>query len=107
MSRAFQDYPLLQYYFPDELERKKITSYFVSLAIFNGIQYGEVYATSPSLEGIVVWTLSDNYSPTIWREIRAVPLSIIFGFGRCGGARMRGLGKYIDAVHKRLVPSRH
>ena len=107
MSRAFQDYPLLQYYFPDEIERKKIALYFVSLAIFSGIRYGEVYTTSPSLEGIVVWTLSDNYPPTIWRQIRAVPLSTIFGLGRYGGARMRGLGRYIDEVHKRLVPYRH
>jgi len=106
-ARAFQDYPLLQYYFPDELERKKIASYFVSVAVFSGIRYGEIYATSPNLEGVAVWFPPGNYPVTIWKLVRSVPLSVIFGFGRYGGGRMRQLGEYIDAVHQRLAPFRH
>ncbi len=52
LVRAFQNYPLLQYYFPNEAEREKISSYFLSFAVNTGISYGEVYATSPNLEGI-------------------------------------------------------
>jgi len=29
LVRAFQNYPLLQYYFPNEIEREKISSYFL------------------------------------------------------------------------------
>jgi len=107
LSRAFQNYPLLQYYFPDELERKKIASYFVSVAVFSGIRYGEIYATSPNLEGVAIWIPSDNYPVTIRKLVISVPLSIIFGFARYGGGRMRQLGEYIDAVHQRLAPLRH
>jgi len=107
MARVFQNYPLLQYYFPDELERKKIASYFVSVAVFSGIRYGEIYATSPNLEGVAVWFPPGNYPVTIWKLVRSVPLSVIFGFGRHGGGRMRQLNEYIDAVHRRLAPFKH
>ena len=107
LSRAFHNYPLLQYYFPEELERKKITSYFLSLAIYSSIRYGEIYATSPNMEGVAIWFPSDNYPVTIWKLVRSVPLSVIFGFGRYGGGRMRQLNEYIDAVHQRLVPFGH
>ena len=55
LSRAFHNDPLLQYYFPEELERGKIALYLVSVAVFSGIRYGEIYATSPNLEGVAVW----------------------------------------------------
>ena len=107
LIRAFWNHPPLQYYFPDEAERKRIAPYFFSLSVFNGIRYGEVYATSQDLEGIAVWLSSDNYPVTPWRLLRSVPLSVILGFGIYGGSRMRGLGQYIDAVHSRLAPFKH
>jgi len=47
LVRAFQNYPLLQYYFPNKVEREKLSYYFLSFGLFSGISYGEVYATSP------------------------------------------------------------
>ena len=107
LVRAFRNYQLLHYSFSDEVERKRIAPYFFQYALYYGIRYGEIYTTSPSLEGVAIWILSDNYPVTFWRLIRSVPLPIIFGFGREGGGRMRYPGEYIDAVHKRLVPSKH
>jgi len=107
LIRAFWNHPPLEYYFPDEAERERIAPYFFSWSVFNGIRYGEVYATSQDLEGIAVWLPSDNYPVTLWRLLRSVPLSEIFGFRRYGGSRMRGLGNYIDEVHGRLAPFKH
>jgi len=107
LIRAFWNHPPLQYYFPDEAERERIAPYFFSLSVFNGIRYGEVHATSQDLEGIAVWLPSDNYPVILWRLLRSVPLSEILGVARYGGARMRGLGQYIDAVHGRLAPFKH
>jgi ribosomal protein S18 acetylase RimI-like enzyme len=39
--------------------------------------------------------------------IRAVPLSVLFGLGRSGAARIRHVGDFIDAAHKRLAPFEH
>jgi len=107
LSRAFRDYPLLQYCFPDELERGKVAPYFFQFILYYGIRYGETYATSPNLEGVALWIPSGNYPVTFWKLIRSVPLSVIFGFGRYGGGRMRHIGEHIDAVHQRLAPFKH
>jgi ribosomal protein S18 acetylase RimI-like enzyme len=107
LSRAFRDYPLLQYCFPDELERGKVAPYFFQFILYYGIRYGDTYATSPNLEGVALWIPSDNYPVTFWKLIRSVPLSVIFGLGRYGGGRMRHIGEHIDAVHQRLAPFKH
>jgi len=107
LVRAFRNYPLLQYYFPSEVERDRIAPYFLSFAVFSGIRYGGVYATSPNLEGVTVWITSDNYPVTFWRLVRSVPVSVILGFGGHGGSRLRYSGEFIDAAHKRLAPFKH
>ncbi|MFC1938962.1 GNAT family N-acetyltransferase [Chloroflexota bacterium] len=107
LVRAFWNHPPLQYCFPNEAERERIAPYFFSLAVLSGIRYGEVYATSPNLEGIAVWLPSDNYPVTLWKLLRSVPPSDILGVARYGGSRMRGLGQYIDAVHNRLASFKH
>jgi len=107
LVRAFRNYPILQYYFPSEVEREKISSYFLSFAVFTGISYGEVYATSPNLEGVAVWIPSANYPVTFRKLLRSVPLLVIFGFSTHGGFKMRRLGEYIDTVHQRLTPFKH
>ena len=107
LTRAFRNYPLLKYFFSDELERERIAPYFFQYILNYGVRHGEIYATSPNLEGVAVWLTSDKYPMTFWRSIRSVPPSIIFGFGREGGSRMRYTGEYIDTVHKRLAPFKH
>ena len=107
LSRAFRDYPLLQYSFADESKRERIARYFFRLNLHYGIRYGEAYAASPNLEGVAVWIPSDSHPVTFWRLIRSVPLSVIFGFGRYGGGRMKHPGEHMDAVQTRLAPFKH
>jgi len=107
LAEAFQNYLLLNYYYLDLLTKRKIAHYFLSLYVFIGIRYGEIYATSYKLEGVAVWIPSDEYTLTFWRLLRSVPLPIMFGFGRYGGNKMRHLDQHIDAVHQRLAPFKH
>jgi len=107
LTRAFQDYPLFNYYYPDKITKEKIAYYFSSVAIFRGMSYGELYATSHNLEGVSIWMPSDEYQMNFWRLLRSVPLHVLFGFGRYGGNKMRDLGQHIDIVHYRLAPFRH
>ena len=107
LIRAFWNQAPLQYYFPDEAERERIAPYFFSMSVFTGIRYGEVHVTSEALEGVAVWLPSSNYPVTMWTLLRSVPLSKIIGLARYGGARMRDLGQYIDAVHGRLASFEH
>lgn len=107
LERAFQNYPLFENYYPDEMTKKKIAYYYSSFAVSIGMRYGEIYATSHNIEGVAVWIPSEKYPMTFWRLLFSVPLPVLFGFGRHGGARMRHLGAYIDAVNKRLASFTH
>ena len=107
LSKAFTDYPLLQYYFPDKSTREKISNYFLSFAVYGGIKYGEVYATSKNLEGIAIWIPSTNFPLTFWKILRSVPISNIFGFGRYGGSKLRHFNEYVDTVHQQQTPFKH
>lgn len=107
LVRAFQNYPLLKFYYPDSSSRRKINRYLCSISTYFGIHFGEVYASSPNLEGIAVWLPSECYPMGLWNIIRSVPISELFGFGISGGLRMSAVGRYVDKLHKRLAPFNH
>jgi len=107
LGRAFTEYELFRYYFPDETERRAAadTYAFVSLSVC--LKYGEVYASSEKLEGVAAW-LPPGKSPFgLGQVIRSVPLSILYRFGRQGAGRMWAYGRYVDRLHRRLVPYPH
>ena len=107
LSRAFENYPLLQYYFPNNLNREKMSSNFLALAVYSGIKYGEVYTTSENLEGIAVWIPSANFPLTFWKILRSVPISKILGFGKYGGSKLRHFNEYVDTIHQHQTPFKH
>ena len=110
LTLAFQDYPLLQYGFPDKVERQRMVSYYCQMVLYYGVGYGEVYSTSPDFEGVAAWVTSDYFPLTFWRMIRSVPMSVIWAFARGAGkgsSRMKHAGNYIDAMHKRHAPFNH
>ena len=104
LVRAFQDYPLTVYFNPDPGTRKtRMTDSFASLLRF-GIKYGEVYATSPKMEGVAMWLPSENADKTLWRNIRCGNLSALMGLFRKKPATLRAYGEYSNAVRKRRAP---
>jgi ribosomal protein S18 acetylase RimI-like enzyme len=107
LIRAFQNYPALQYYYPDDSSRHKVNQYFYTISVYFGIQFGELYTTSPNLEGIAIWIRSADYNMNFWTLVRSVPLPVLFGFGLSGGFKMKAMGEYIDGVHKRVAPCDH
>ena len=107
LAMAFRNYPLLRYGFPGEMEREKMASYFFQYVLAYCVRYGEVYATSPNLEGIAAWLTSDYFPLTFWKLIRSVPLSVTLGFAREGGYKLKHPGDYLDERHKHLTPFKH
>src|SRR4030043_480956 len=107
LGRAFAEYELLLYYFPDEKKRRAVADSFGFIAVSICLKYGEVYATSEKLEGVAAW-LSPGKAPFgVWQIIRSVPLSTLVRFGRQGAGRMRSYGRFVDNLHRRLVPYPH
>jgi ribosomal protein S18 acetylase RimI-like enzyme len=107
LGRAFAEYELLRYYFPDETERRAAADTFVLIALSVCLKYGEVYASSEKLEGVAAWLPPGKAPFGGWQIMRSVPLSILFRFARQGANRLRSYGAYVDKLHRKLVPYHH
>jgi len=107
LGRAFAEYEMLRYYFQDETERHAIAVTFGFIALSVCLKYGEVYASSAKMEGVSAWLPPGKAPFGAWRIIRSVPLSVLFRFGRQGASRIQAYGRYIDSLHRKLVPYPH
>jgi GNAT superfamily N-acetyltransferase len=107
MARAFQDYPLMAYFFPDESERMEMSVFSFQYLIRYGLLYGEVYATSPNLEGAAVWLPSDKTRRTLWRRIRSGLFLGAFREEKKSTKKQRAFGDYVASLHERRAPSEY
>jgi ribosomal protein S18 acetylase RimI-like enzyme len=107
LGRAFTEYEMLRYYFQDEAERHAVAVTFGFIALSVCLKYGEAYASSAKMEGVAAWLPPGKAPFGGWQIIRSVPLSILFRFGRQGASRIQAYGRYIDNMHRKLVPYPH
>ena len=104
MARAFQDYPLMAYFFPDASERKNKSAHSFQSLIRYGLLYGEAYATSPNLEGATVWLPFEKTHRTLWRRIRSGLFWESFRAGKESAWKQRAFNEHLIEIHKRCVP---
>src|SRR6056297_857718 len=85
LTKAFSDYPLFKHILGDNHNKKniKILSKFI---IKYNILYGQAYATSPDIEGVILFSNFKDYKFTLLRSLRAGGLSVI-KIGREAGIR--------------------
>jgi ribosomal protein S18 acetylase RimI-like enzyme len=107
LGRAFADYEFLRYYFPDETERHTIADTFVFLGLSVCLKYGEAYGTSQQLEGVAGWLPPGKAPFGVWQVVRSVPLPVILRFGRQGAGRMQAYGRFVDDLHRKMLPAPH
>lgn len=107
LVRAFAEYELFKYYFHDETERRAVIETFVFLVLSVCLKYGEVYASSGKPEGVSAWLPPGKAPFGSWQILSSVPLSTLLKLGRQGASRMRAHGRYVDNLHRRLVPYSH
>jgi GNAT superfamily N-acetyltransferase len=107
LSRAFQDYPESVYFMPDEVERRKKQPAIYRMWLKESTVHGEVWATSPKMEGVAVWRLVDDKHPG-WRRG--------FSFGwwwlslssdKETNQRREAYFSYITALRTRVTPERY
>ena len=105
-AKAFCEYPLMVYFNPNASKRLKKTADTFRGLIRSGIEYGEVYATSPKMEGIAVWFHSDNHEMAMPHPPFIKRLLSFFA-DRAIIQRQRAFGQYTSEVRKRVIPGRH
>jgi ribosomal protein S18 acetylase RimI-like enzyme len=107
LGRAFTEYELFRHYFHDKTERRAVADTFSFILLSVSLKYGEVYASSEKLEGVAAWLPPGKATFGGWQIIRSVPLSTLFRFGHQGASRLRAYGRYVDKMHRKLVPYPH
>lgn len=107
LGRAFSEYELFQYYFPDKTVRRAVADTFGFISLSVCLKYGEVYASSQKLEGVAAWLPPGKAPFGIWQIVRSVPPLVLLRSGRQGASRMIAYGRYVDKLHRKLVPYSH
>ena len=101
-ARTLQDDPLFSYFISD-FEREALLPIFEFITRF-GVLYGEVYATSPSLEGVAVWFPSEKAKLTSWKMIRIGGFKFIYYYFfnlRKVISRIMSYNEYAFKLHER------
>lgn len=107
VARAFQDDPLFIYYFPNADERSRKSPYLCEFLIRYGVIYGEVYATSPNLEGIAGWLPFWEAEITLERQDRSGVRELISKLGVKIVKMLISADKCISSLHKRYADFPH
>ena len=105
-ARAFRDDPLNSYCIQDASQREDISYHVFEFLIRLGVSYGEVYVTSPNLEGAAVWMPPDSRL-TLWRVIQNGVFSFCFKMGRKYILRALPPQYFLFSIHKHHTPFRH
>ncbi len=97
LARAFHDYPVFVYVFPDAAERRNELPLLLQSFVHYGVLHGEVYATSRNLEGVTVWMPPDYPGG----------FSVVPEVSKDALDRMAYFGGQVYSVRRRHVPSAH
>jgi ribosomal protein S18 acetylase RimI-like enzyme len=107
LTRAFQDDALESYFIPDTEVRHKLLPYFFQYRIRFGILYGEVYSTSPEMEGIAIWFPPSKSDMTSWKMMRAGGISLQRKVGKEIISKMTFVNKHVTNIRKQHAPFPH
>ncbi|MFX0040570.1 MAG: GNAT family N-acetyltransferase [Promethearchaeota archaeon] len=110
LARAFENDPMFMNYFPNLPNRMEQNYHLMNYCIRYCMRFGEVYTTSPKLEGIALWQFEDPVEEQ-WEKSRSL-------FSNWLSFRMKvNLGEVVEKVYSvydyvistqyELVPTPH
>ena len=104
-AKAFFDYPMNKYILGDNhnLDNIKIITRFI---IKYCILYGQAYASSPEIEGIILYSAFSNYKFSLFRSLRAGAISL-YKLGRDAGKRFNEYDQFCLKKHKESIKEPH
>jgi GNAT superfamily N-acetyltransferase len=107
LAKAFQDYPESVYFMPDEAKRRKKQPAIYRMFLKEAAKSGEVYATSPKMEGVAVWQLEDGKN-TGWRHGFSLGWWWLSLFtDKETNLRREAYFSYLTALRTRVTPERY
>ena len=107
LTRAFRDDPKITHIFPERTAREMLSPCLFEFELRYGMNYGDVYTTSPSVEGVAMWLPSANSGVTIWRAFRSGGLGLYLHLGKKIVDSLLSFSTLIDQYHKKHAPFPH
>jgi len=107
LARAFLNDPAFAQLVPDESKRARLLPHLFRVELRHGIRYGEVYATSPRMEGIAIWLPSEALEMSLWTMVRYGGLALIFRMSWRLLWRLKKEQDFVVELHRRLAPFPH
>lgn len=109
LARAFHNYPLFANFIPAVSERSLLLPYLFQFLIRYSVLYGEVYATSPRLEGIAVCFESEKAKMTLWKMIRVMGFTLIYDYFRAAKliSKLLSYNEYASKLQNRYAHYPH
>ena len=103
LTKAFWNDPLNLHFFPEEDKRKHFLPMFFEFRLKQGLRYGEVYVTSPEVEGVAIWKHSKTIESTLWRLFRSGGLRMYRAYGGALINKMRKVDEFVSERRRRLA----
>jgi ribosomal protein S18 acetylase RimI-like enzyme len=105
LARAFFDYPMFDYILGDKLNKENIKEVLKYLAKY-GYIYGEAYASSPEIEGIVLFCNYKDYNFNFCRSLRSGGLSLL-KLGAEVGKKFGEYDEFNKKIHEKCIIEPH
>jgi ribosomal protein S18 acetylase RimI-like enzyme len=106
LARAFHDYPTYTFAIPDGERRRQRLPALMALNVRLGFYYGNAYATTPGMEGVMLTMPYPGGEFTWWRLIRCGMLGLMRG-GASVGEKIGLVEGTIAEAHEELAPGPH
>ena len=107
LTRAFFDDPKLTHLIPEITAKKELSRYLFEFELQYGMNYGDVYTTSPAVEGVAVWLPSTKSEVTFWRAFRSGGMRLQKQLGKKIMDRLMSFSYAVDTLHKKHAPYPH
>ena len=107
LGMALKDDPVSIHVLLDSNERiLKIKHVFQAITCL-GVRYGEVYASSESLEGVAIWIPYETFKEYKFRMLRCGIKARMYKLGLKASKRFKPIEEYSIKMHKKHAPGKH
>ncbi|MBY9015192.1 MAG: GNAT family N-acetyltransferase [Candidatus Lokiarchaeota archaeon] len=106
-ERAFFNWSLAVAIQPDEKIRRTRAHYFYTISIKHMIKYGEAYAISPKMEGVITWVDSEYYEMSMWQMIKYGALKTFYKLGAKAMNKAEISMDFMAKTHSELIEEPH
>jgi GNAT superfamily N-acetyltransferase len=107
LANAFVNYPVSVFFTPDEAKRKKRQPGISRRILRNSIKSGEVYITSPKMEGVAIWMLNNNQTAEKKRKQSLRDRIGALSIDKETKKRQQAFFEYSDSIRKRVLPAKY